>query len=106
MAKAMVWTGASGAQYTYPVYDLVTMFGSVAGNYIFARQIEDAWLALYVGETSNLADRIPDHEKWICARLNGVTHIHAHVNTNQTTRRIEELDLIRATNPPCNDFLP
>lgn len=103
MQEKVVWPGASGKQYTYEVYNLNSKVPPIAGNYIFARRNGLSWQAIYVGEASNFAERIPHHEKWECAEINGVTNIHIRVNADDAARRNEESDLIRGTRPPCND---
>ena len=101
------WTGESGKQYEYWVYDTNTTWKDAPGNYIFAgRDQQNQWVPLYIGETGSLRDRlspIDRHEKWPCARRNGATHVHAHVNQDGIQeRRKEESDLIDAHNPRCN----
>lgn len=99
----MTWTGHSGTEYTYTIFDINTFFLPYEGNYIFAREDGDYWYALYIGQTSNLQDRISDHEKWPCVSHHGATHIHVHFNTNRLLRQREETDLLRALATPCND---
>ena len=98
------WIGKSGKTYRYEVHAKNTNWADVPGNYIFAKQTPNGWLALYMGETGSLRDRItPSHEKWDCAERAGMTHIHAHTNSSsQQTRRDEESNLIQRYNPPCN----
>ena len=97
------WKGASGRTYTYWVHSLNTNWKAVPGNYIFAKRSGHGWIAIYIGETDNLAERLPNHEKWDCARRHGVTHLHAHENTGgAAARRAEEADLIENYDPPCN----
>ena len=102
MAETVEWTGASGKTYKYWVYEN-TNWKEEAGNYIFAKQTTRGSVALYIGETTNLAERLPNHEALPCARRNGLTHIHAHLNPNgQAARRQEERDLIANYSPACN----
>jgi len=104
MATA-TWTGASGAEYTYTIYDLGTTFNSVGGNYIFVRLGSNGrYSALYVGQTEDLAQRLtPNHHKWPCAKRNGMTHIAAHTNSGAASRRAEEEDLLARFTTACND---
>ena len=101
MAQAN-WQGASGRVYTYGVYPLNADWDDVPGNYIFARWVGGRWVAIYIGQTSSFKDRLPTHEVWPCARRNGVTHIHAHTESNVVVRLAEERDLLANNNPPCN----
>jgi hypothetical protein len=97
------WPGKSGRAYTYQVYPLGTLFNDVAGNYAYAKLIGSRWVPCYIGQTHGLRARLASHEKEPCARRQGATHIHAKVNTSTQDRLIEEEDLIRLWNPPCND---
>ena len=102
----VVWTGKSGAAYSYWVFDVDEGFSSAPGNYIFAmRATNGGWRALYVGQTSDLGARLTDaHEKKRCAVRLGATHIHAHANKNGEAARLkEEGDLIRGMAPRCNE---
>ncbi len=99
------WPGQSGFEYLYEVYPIGTLFKESPGNYMFAKQTSPGyWVPCYVGQTENLNQRLGNHEKEAPARRNGATHIHAHLNNGgETSRRAEEIDLIRRWNPPCND---
>ena len=101
----VTWTGKSGTGYEYEVHPMEgTTWSTKAGNYIFAkRNSVGRWVALYIGETSNFAERLPSHEALPCVLAYGGTHIHAHVNNGgQVARRVEERDLIENYSPPCN----
>lgn len=97
------WKGISGKTYRHYVYDLNTSLKDAPGNYIFAKKVGSVWKAVYVGQTGSLSDRILNHDKWDCARKNGATHIHAHINNyGESARLAEEADLVKGHNPPCN----
>ena len=97
------WTGQSGRSYKYYVYPIGSSFKSAAGNYIFCKKdLRGGWQPQYVGQTEDLSERLADHEKEACAKQNGATHIHAHLNANESTRLSEEKDLIVKHRPPCN----
>ena len=103
--ETATWVGDSGKRYLYNVYSVSDNFNDVAGNYILTKSNYDgSWYAIYVGETSSFRDRLnSSHEKWPCANSYGMTHIHAHINGLRADRLVEESDLIRLLNPPCND---
>ena len=107
MARTIEWEGRSGAKYQYFIHEIDTSFKDVPGNYIFAKEGPPrSWTPLYIGETESLRDRPlgPGHEKWPCAVDHEVTHIHAHESSPaRSVRQVEEQDLIRKWNPPCND---
>ena len=104
--QKVTWTGDDGTRYEYNVHALDTDWYDVPGNYIFTKKnTAGLWVAIYIGETGSLRDRLSgDHEKYPCGRLQGMTHIHAHVSSEaRATRLAEEQNLVRRYNPPCND---
>jgi hypothetical protein len=106
-APSYIWQGISERNYRYWIHPIGTSFKEEPGNYIFAEQMPfAAWSARYIGQTDNLNERLGDHEKEICAKRHGATHIHAHVTSGgEEFRKAEERDLIRKWNPPCNEQL-
>ncbi len=97
------WAGKSGVAYTYEIYPIGNSFKEEPGNYIFCKLgAFGQWVPQYIGQTKNLNQRLGDHEKETCAKRNGATHIHAHLNSNEAARLAEEKDLIEGHNPPCN----
>lgn len=109
-APKMTWTGESGRQYEYWVYEATASWNpGQPGNYIFTRRepnaTSGAWdhYPLYIGETDvGLQERIASHEKWPCVNGRGVTHICVHTNTKKEAREAEETDLRHKFAPPCN----
>lgn len=102
-AVTIRWTGQSGNQYQYWIYPIGSTFKEEGGNYIFAKETKPGyWSPVYVGQTNNLNKRLGDHEKEACAKRNGATHIHAHLNAAEPTRLAEEKDLILKWQPACN----
>ncbi len=56
-----------------------------------------------MGQTSSLKERLADQEKEACAKNQGATHVHAHINSGvEAVRLAEESDLIRRWEPVCN----
>ena len=102
-AQTVNWPGFAGREYSYFVYPLGSSFKKAPGNYIFAKQTAAGWVAIYIGETSDLSQRFDNHHAMPCIRSNGATHIHVHESSADAfVRRLEESDLIRRWNPPCN----
>ena len=103
MANTAQWVGASGQTYTYYVHSWPTEFTDKrGGNYIFCKIVNQKWKAIYIGETGNFSERFDNHHAMPCIERQGATHIHAHLNTNESARLAEEDDLIQNHNPPCN----
>ena len=101
------WKGKSGTEYEYTVYPIDQGFKDVAGNYIFAKLVDGRWTPVYIGQTSDLDDRVgnwrTNHHKAACISSQGATHIHAHLSSNvEDERVVEEKDLINNYDPYCN----
>ena len=96
----------SGKKYSFNIYSLDTSFNNVGAVYIFSkRTIKDdtgTHSFIYIGETNDLSDRIPNHEKWPCVKKYGANCICTHTESHQETRRKIEDDLLDAHDPPCN----
>ena len=100
------WTGKSGKKYKYYVHPLGANFKDEGGNYIFCKKNpQGRWTPQYVGQTNSLKDRLGHHEKEACAKRNGATHIHAHLNSTESSRLVEEKDLVTNYKPTCNEQL-
>ena len=98
MADTFDWSGASGQQYTYGIHDLEWVpAADQDGNYIFAKNVNDGWHAVYVGEGDLQSRRAAAFDEG-CAKRKGATHFHCHLNGNQNSRLTEETDII-AGNP-------
>ena len=87
------WTGISGKSYPFWIRDISSEFDDEDGVYIFARQMQGGWHAVYIGE-GNLRDRTRDETHRKCAILKGATHIHAQTQSNQVERHKAETDLL------------
>lgn len=102
----ITWTGQSGKEYKYWIYDIGTTFTKAPGNYIFARKTETGTFSpIYMGQTEDLSERFDNHHKMPCIKKNGATHIHIHRNDNEKDRLAEESDLIAKwkRTSTCND---
>lgn len=108
-----MWQGQSSAQYTYQSIPIARAWAlpQSPGNYIFAQEFGNdtggtSARARYIGETSNLYERLylNPHEKRPCVNRHGATHIHYHTSSAiKSQRTSEETDLIRSWKPVCND---
>lgn len=98
------WPGKSGQTYKYFIYPIGHDLKAEGGNYIFAKETSpNRFRPVYVGETGDLSTRFDNHHKAKCIGREGATHIHAHLNTDESNRLGEEADIIARWNPPCND---
>ncbi len=99
--------GKTGS-YSFEVYPVDTSFKAVGAVYIFTKRVvnpdgKGTHTLLYIGQTESLKDRIPDHEKWPCAKKNGVNCICVHRDDNEESRLAKETDLRAEHSTPCND---
>jgi hypothetical protein len=91
MNETFIWTGASGACYTYYVRPRgVELAPSQLGNYIYARRDPDGhWTPVRVGQ-GDLA-RSSDPQR---LDTTGATHVHMHLTFTDEARLAEERDLL------------
>lgn len=107
MPPRCVFTGATGKEYEYFVYEWGAEFNSDdPGNYAFTcRSADKKHKVLYFGQTKTLQGRCcDDHHKWEAAEEMGVTHILVHrSDASEKVRCAEESDLIARYDPPLNE---
>ena len=100
------FTGASGKNYTFQIYDFQTNFNAVPAVYVVTRRQKEngvySHTVLYVGQTDNLFERFENHHKANCFRNNYANAICVRVEYNEQVRLNIESDLIRKYRPPCN----
>ena len=102
--QTITLTGASGAQYSFNLYSKSLYWKSVPGVYIILRKnISGKYDPIYVGETEDLGDRIPNHHKLRCFERNGWTHLGFHYEDNSSRRLYIENDILQNYNWVCND---
>lgn len=98
------WPGRYGGPYRYWFVDMNKPFASLAGNYVFVKQLQNGnFSPLYFGETSDFSSRMPTHEVWPRALLLGATHALVHpTQGGEAVRCSEEADLVGRWNPVLN----
>jgi len=101
------WEGREDG-YGYVVHRFDADIRDVKGNYIYARQEGNEWVAVFVGQrVLSAATNLDSPPQAECIRTHGATHVHVHQFYEfESARRKEELDLIAAHNPPCNEGRP
>ena len=100
--ETVTFTGSSSEKYDFTAYTTDTAFNEVGAVYIFTKRENSRYTPLYIGQTDNLKERIPNHEKWPCVRRNGVNSICVLSDSSQSSRLQTESDLLDKRNPPCN----
>ena len=88
------WQGGSGEKYEFSVLPIDFSFKEDQdGNYNFAKKIDNVCYAIYIGE-GDLKERTEFRINDGCVVKKSATHIHAHINSNETSRKLEEQDLL------------
>jgi hypothetical protein len=92
MNEIHIWTGASGASYTYYIRPRAAKLApNQMGNYIYAKKnSEGHWRPVYIGQGDLSKPNLP-HEL-LGAR--GATHVHMHLTFTDEARLAEERDLL------------
>ena len=99
----IVWQGASGTPYTYGLVPIGSTLPAAAGNYVVCRHNGNGYSAVYVGETSNLSERLSNHNEEGCFKRHDATHVSFRENyAGVDARRAEEKDIRERYSPPCN----
>jgi hypothetical protein len=91
------WDGESGSKYGYWIYPIGSRFKDESGNFIYARETDPRyWRPVYIGQASNLQNRLADQDVEAIAKRHGATHVHVHTTSGGEKRRLaEETDLMR-----------
>jgi len=101
----VTWTTRKQA-YTFKALPIIgTRWNTVGGNYVFAKETNAGWIALYAGQTENFKARFANHEKLVRAENLGATHIFTRVNNNSISRTNEEIDFVGHFKPILNEQL-
>jgi excinuclease UvrABC nuclease subunit len=102
MAGRCHWPIGGGETLEFEIVAPYTAWNDVPGLYIFAREDDSNWHALYVGQAESFATSLANHGRWIDAVRRGATHIHARVVPRQYDRNLWEGALIRTLQPILN----
>ena len=101
-----VWYGESGKSYEYQIFSVESIFRDVGGNYILCdRDVMGDWDPLFIGEATNLFQHLGDSERQQWIRMQGVTHVHAHIGRDESQRLEESQDLLARFSPALNQTL-
>ena len=89
------WTGASGTDYIYYVFERHPDVPSRPGNFIYAlKNPEGLWVPVYVGEGDLAVRGTGDPELIACVDAKGATHVHLRLNSRKQDREEEVRDLL------------
>ena len=106
------WYGRGGQSHEFRVYESSVDWHKVpevGGVYVFACRENQSggWVPLYVGETEDFADRMPDHEKWSALVKEGNftrdnIYIHVLEVKDKSRRKDVQDELIQEYDPRWN----
>jgi hypothetical protein len=104
MQSSAIWSGRSGAAYSFIPLPLDGPLDDRGGVFIFARQSkgDGGWTAICIGEARSFARELPAHPKRQCARNHAATHLHVLALEDEEARGSAVRDLIGRWHPPCN----
>jgi hypothetical protein len=92
--ETIEWPGATGKKYPYHIHGIdFDPSPKQDGNYILAKIANGKWQPIYIGE-GDLKTRIAAAKSDGCVLRKGATHIHEHLNGNETARKAEESDIL------------
>ena len=107
-SKTVTLTGESGKEYDFSLcsrYQNFDAIGEIGAVYLFLAfdSTTREFRVLYIGQTSELSERIGRHEKWDCVNKHGCTHIAFMSVPHEKDRLCIETDLRHAYRTKCND---
>jgi hypothetical protein len=109
MAKisTVAFEGKSGKKYIFDVWRTDQAFRPIGAIYAVTRRYENtsgsySHHVIYIGETGDLSTRFGSHHKENCFTEHNVNCICTLVEDDEELRLVQEDDLVRSYNPPCN----
>lgn len=102
MASRYVFTGKSGAAYTYAPLGPQERLRPLAGNYVIAKVEGDKAEVLYAGETDNFMAVGWTELLEKGREAHGAAEALVRLNVRGAVRRDERDDLVDAYDPPMN----
>ena len=108
MAEEVDLPGPDGKTLKFWLHPIGTNFKAVPGVYAFAKDGDDVLTILYVGETSNLKNRLytnlENHDALPCVRQRGGDMLLTRVVQGERQVRLDlETHLRHTFDPPCNE---
>ena len=104
----ITFKGASGREYGFKSFPLNTEFKEFGGVYLITWRhpvsagIRAGQTAIFVGRTDNMSVVLNNHSKMECFNQHKANCVCIHHEDEKNKRKITEMDLIVALNPPCN----
>lgn len=99
-------TGKSGKTYRFDVYPKNIQVGNVPALYAFLKRRGNQFSVLYIGKTTDLAERLSNHHKWEEATRYGFEYLAICLRVQARSLDADEADLIQQYLPRCNEVVP
>ena len=87
---SVMWTGKSGKNFRYWIYDYSKHFPGKPGNFIICKLIGTGWRPIFIGHTDDLSKYLDTIHDMPCIERNFATHVHAHFNPDGEIARLNE----------------
>lgn len=107
MADTITLETDTGAGHVFHVNPIGTNYKKEPGVYAFAREDDDGWAIIYIGETDNLwrrlSDELANHHRIGCVMGQNATHLFVRIVKGGNQARVDlETGLRRQYSPHCN----
>ena len=87
---SIIWTGDTGKNYRYWVYDYPKNFPDKPGNFIICKIIGTGWRPVFIGYAEDLSKYVDTIHDLPCIERCFATHVHAHFNPDGENKRLDE----------------
>ena len=101
--KQVFFAGTCGCYYPFTVYPINAKFPDKNAVYIFIREHNGCYDALYIGETDTLSRDFFPYDKWVCASRWFMNGICIYFEDDAASRLKIARDLIQRQKPVCNE---
>ena len=101
--KEVYFAGISGHYYQFVQFPIHAKLPEIGAVYIFIREHNKRYDALYIGETDTFNDHFLSHDKWVCASRWFINGVCFYFEDDPASRLKITRDLILKQKPICND---
>lgn len=102
----LVFTGVDGKKFSFAVYPKNIRVNKGAALYSFLKRVDGKYYVLYIGQTTDLAERLVNHHKWEEASKAGFEFLAICRNVQARDLESAEASLIQKYHPRCNEVVP
>lgn len=102
----LTFTGVNGEEFSFAVYPKHISVNKGPALYSFLKRVNGKYYVLYIGQTTDLAERLPNHHKWEEASRNGFEFLAICRSVSVRNLESAEASLIQKYKPRCNEVVP